>query len=338
MPAVARRVGQPVRVVARTPLAGGYHGGVERVDLDGAPPVVVKRARSVEVAALRAVAVVPGVEHPRLLAAGPDWVVTDFHDGVPLAEGPDVPDGVWTTLARVHAHWWRRRPRGIPVTDGQWWRRLCRDRIRPHLAAAAARCGDPGGRGAAARDAGAGGRDAEPAGPDAGPAGPDAALAAPEGGRPAGGAAVGGDAAEAAVYRRGVDLLDAWAEHPGMHAALTGLPRTLTHGDPHRGNVLLAAAGPVLLDWGNARVAPPGFDLAVLRAQGAVDLGPYRAEFARLAGAPSAELLAVEARCADAWAHVGYLGFAADHLGAARVGELLDGAARALDGLAAPAR
>ncbi|MGD9526438.1 phosphotransferase [Pseudonocardia sp.] len=280
LPALARRAGHPVRVVARTALAGGYHGGVERVDLDGAPPVVVKRARPVEIAALRAVAVVRGVEYPTLLAAGADWVVTDFHDGVPLAEGPDVPDGVWTTLARVHAHWWRRRPRAVPVTDAAWWRHLCRERIRPHLLAAAGRTDDP-------------------------------------------------------AYARGAALLDSWAGHAGMHAALAGLPRTLTHGDPHRGNVLLTAAGPVLVDWGNARVAPSGFDLAVLRGQGAVDLGPYRAEFARLAGAPSPEQLAVEECCADAWAHVGYLGFAADHLGVERVGELLDGAARALGGLAA---
>lgn len=279
--AVARRLGRPVAEVSptgRTPLAGGYHGGVERVELAGGGAVVVKRARPAEVAAMRAVAVVRGVEHPRLLAAGADWIVTDFHDGVPLAEGPDVPAALWVTLARVHAHWWRRRPRGLPVTDGAWWRHLCLARIRPHLEAAAARD-------------------------------------------------------DAAPYRRGADLLTAWAEHPGMHAALAGLPLTLTHGDTHRGNVLVTAAGPVLLDWGNARVAPAGFDLVVLRAQGAVDPEPYLAELARLAGPLPPGLLGAGSpgeACADAWAHVGYLGFAADHLGPERVEEMLDGAAGAL--------
>lgn len=56
--------------------------------------VVVKRTAPAEVAALRAVAVVAGVEHPRLLAAGPDWVVMPYYAGPPLAEGPHVPDDV----------------------------------------------------------------------------------------------------------------------------------------------------------------------------------------------------------------------------------------------------
>ena len=48
--------------------------------------------------------------------------------------------------------------------------------------------------------------------------------------------------------------------------ALARLPRTLVHGDAHRGNVL----GDTLIDWGDARVAPAALDLATLRAQGAV--------------------------------------------------------------------
>ncbi|MGQ0576351.1 MAG: phosphotransferase [Pseudonocardia sp.] len=278
LPVLARRLGRPVAVTGRCALSGGYHGGVERVDLDGAPPVVVKRTTAAEVAALRALAVVRGVERPALLAAGADWVVTWHYGGPALAEGPDVPVEVWTALARVHAHWLGRRPRGLPVTDGAWWRGLCLDRIRPHLQAGADRATDP-------------------------------------------------------VFATGAAALTGWAEDRRMHAALALLPRTLTHGDAHRGNVLCTPAGPALIDWGNARVAPPGFDLAVLRAQGATDLQPYRAVFAELAGAPPAELLAVEEACADVYTRVGYLGFAADHLGAARVGEMIDGAARALDTL-----
>lgn len=292
-------------VIARAPLAGGYHAGaVERVELDvggAARTVVVKRTHAVEVAAMRALAVVRGVDRPRLLAAGPDWIVSSHHPGPALAEGPDVPAGLWTTLARVHAHWLGKRPRGVPVCDAAWWRHLCVGRIRPHVVAAGERTGEP-------------------------------------------------------VFAEVADALARWAEDPAMHRALAVLPRTLVHGDLHRGNVLLAADGPTLIDWGNAKVAPPEFDLAVLRAQGAVDLAGYHAERARAAiradgpdvsdgksrpgrrnaatrAAGSADPRGVDAAgraCADAWAHVGYLGFAADHLGAERVAELADGAARAL--------
>ena len=40
-----------------------------------------------------------------------------------------------------------------------------------------------------------------------------------------------------------------------------GLPDTLVHGDLHQGNVIASAAGPVLLDWGDAGVGMPLFDL-----------------------------------------------------------------------------
>ena len=48
-----------------------------------------------------------------------------------------------------------------------------------------------------------------------------------------------------------------------------GLPATfgegtsVLHGDLHPGNVLLTADGPVVIDWTNASVGPPGADVAV---------------------------------------------------------------------------
>lgn len=265
---MARWAGGPVTVVGRAPLAGGYVAdAVTRVDLDPAPAVVIKRTTAVEVAAMRAVAVVPGVDRPRLLAAGPDWIVTPYYPGPVLAEGPYVPDEVWTALARVHAHWLRKRPRGIPVADGAWWRALCVERILPHVRAAHERTGDT-------------------------------------------------------RFLAVASSLVEWAEDPAMHAALAALPRTLVHGDAHRGNVLLAAGGAVLIDWGNAKVAPPGLDLPVLHAQGAVDDSPYRRALAELVGELPADLAAMQSHCAELWANVSYLGFAADHLGPARVEEL----------------
>lgn len=246
-------------MLARSPLSGGYvAANVERIDLDvdgRAVPVVRKAASAVEVAAMRAVAVVGGVPHP--LAVGPGWVVTPFVDAPPLADGAPVPDDVWATLARVHTHWHRRRPRGIPVVDGPWWAALC-----------------------------------------------DRTLVAVRGGMTRTGAAAFADAEKA---------LASWRDDPRILRALATLPRTLCHGDPHRGNIL----GDTLIDWGNARVAPAGLDLAVLRAQGA-EVPPNHPE------APG------ERDWADVHVHVQYLGFAADHLGAGRVAEMVATASDAL--------
>jgi len=280
LPTVTRWLGRPVVVSGREILTGGYVAdAVTRVDLTGAPSVVVKRASSTEVAAMRALAVVPGVERPRLLAAGPDWLVVPYYDGSPLAEGPDVPHDVWTTLARVHVHWLGKRARGLPVVDAAWWRALCLDRIVPHVHVAGERTGDQ-------------------------------------------------------VFADAATVLRGWATDARVLAALAVLPATLVHGDPHRGNILLTPSGTVLIDWGNARVAPAWQDLAVLRAQGAVDDSAYRQALVALTGRePRAELVEVERHCADVWANIGYLGFAADHLGAARVAELLNAATLALDAL-----
>lgn len=46
--------------------------------------------------------------------------------------------------------------------------------------------------------------------------------------------------------------------------AACGLPATLVHGDLHQGNVLDSPQGPVALDWGDAGVGHPLFDLPAL--------------------------------------------------------------------------
>jgi hypothetical protein len=267
-------------VVGRSALAGGYVShGVERVDLDvdGCPvPVVLKQASPVEVGAMRAVVVVPGVDRPRLLAAGPGWLVLPFYDGPALGPDDDVPGEVWTALGRVHAHWCRRRPRGVPVVDAAWWATMVTGRTLPAVRRARERTGN-----------------------------------------------VLFDEVEA--------LLERWSVEPRLRAALAVLPRTLTHGDAHRGNVLIAADGGVLIDWGNARVAPAGLDLATMAAQGAEPTQAYRAAVG--AGSTPPELHEVERWWAQAHVHVQYLGFAADHLGQTRVAEMIETAANAMDRL-----
>jgi hypothetical protein len=230
---------------------------------------------------MRALAVVPGIDRPRPLAIGRDWLVLPFVDGGALPDTAPVPDTVFEVLARVHAHWWRKRPRGLPVVDAGWWARLC-DHVLVAVRGALARTGEP----------------------------------------------------EFAEAER---ALVAWRADPRIRAALAVLPRTLVHGDPHRGNVLVDDAGAVLIDWGNARVAPAGLDLAVLGAQGASPPTVYDELFAELAGAGS-RLREVEAAWADVQVNVQYLGFAADHLGAGRVHEMITTAGKALDALGAASR
>jgi Ser/Thr protein kinase RdoA (MazF antagonist) len=250
---------------------------VERIvlDADGCPvTVVLKRSRSSEVAAMRAIAVVPGVERPRMIAAGTDrhgtWLLLPFYDG-PALDGGEVPAEVWDVLARVHAHWRGRRPRGVPVVDATWWRGMVTKHTLPAVHGAHARTGD-------------------------------------------------------ARLVEAAELLAAWSTDLRVRAALTLLPRTLTHGDAHRGNVLLAPDGAVLIDWGNARVAPAALDVATLAAQDA----PAPAAYTALVPEATEE---VERLWAQVQVHVQYLGFAADHLGTERVVEMVDTAARALDAL-----
>lgn len=47
-------------------------------------------------------------------------------------------------------------------------------------------------------------------------------------------------------------------------ARLAELPRTVVHGDPGRTNILISDGRPVLIDWDEARVDTPWFDLAAL--------------------------------------------------------------------------
>ena len=132
-----------MRVLDRAPLSGGYvAASVEKLvlDVDGQQrTVVLKAAEPVEVAAMRAVAVVTGLRPP--LAIGPGWLVLPFVDAPALGAAEPVPEAVWRTLAAVHAHWLGKRPRGIPVVDAAWWAALC-DRTLVAVRGGLARTGE----------------------------------------------------------------------------------------------------------------------------------------------------------------------------------------------------
>jgi Ser/Thr protein kinase RdoA (MazF antagonist) len=86
--------------------------------------------------------------------------------------------------------------------------------------------------------------------------------------------------AEHAELDRLVDVL------PTILDALSacGLPATLVHGDLHQGNVVDSAAGPVVLDWGDACVGHPLLDLPAF-----------------CHGLPAADHAIIEARVVAAW-------------------------------------
>ncbi|MFP5020184.1 aminoglycoside phosphotransferase family protein [Pseudonocardia phyllosphaerae] len=281
---LAAKLRRPVRVASRAALTGGVvAGSVERITLDDGTDVVLKTGdrekNAAEAAALRAVAVVNGpVRVPRMLAHGDDWLVLAHEPGEPLGPGDPVPDEVWRSLALVHAHWRRNRPRGVPVVDPRWWEGLC----------------------AQAADA------LDRAGADSVHDGADSGAA---------------------------DRIGALATDPRIGTALAALPRTLCHGDAHRGNVLRTPGGGILLDWGNARVAPGSLDTAVLAAppvDGPADAPAapvpeiYRETLHAATGAADPpRMIAAETAWARVQAHVQYLPYSAEHLGADRAASMV---------------
>jgi len=61
----------------------------------------------------------------------------------------------------------------------------------------------------------------------------------------------------------------ALARHDRLAAAARGRPErmVLTHGEPHRANTMTTPAGPVLIDWETALMAPPERDLWSMAAE-----------------------------------------------------------------------
>ena len=326
--AVETRYGSPVSVVRSGPLCGGYASSDVRLYellCAGRPVSVVwKRTTAREVAALRAVDEVSGIGGPRLLAHGAAGVddrsvgadVPGAGGGSAVARSGGGGDGpaAWVLMPH-HA--------GTPLVDGQpvpdaAYEILARVHARyldtrvpqlPVIDAAFWRrlCLDvalPAVRGAAKRAA----LGVEPA---------DTSRSALE------------------LYGDTEARLLSWSADERMLTALEVLPATLAHGDLHRGNILEGPDEAAIIDWGSARIAPGGLDLAVLAEQGGVDHERYHRRLAELSGRPVVPaLVEVEQQWALAMGYVQYLGFAADCFSADRVGAIGDRAAQAFEHLA----
>lgn len=106
-----------------------------------------------------------------------------------------------------------------------------------------------------------------------------------------------------------------WDGLSTLTAALARLPLTLVHGDVHPGNIIRnTTGGGTLIDWGTARLAPAGLDLANVVPLGSAGWASYLAAFAAASGQP---VDADRATCGYHWAtamvNLQYLPFAAAH-------------------------
>lgn len=85
--------------------------------------------------------------------------------------------------------------------------------------------------------------------------------------------------AQALLHRHAAAVQRAVERHDRLAAAVATRPErvVLTHGEPHRGNTITTAAGPVLVDWDTTLVAPPERDLWALAGEDDRALDDYAA-------------------------------------------------------------
>jgi aminoglycoside phosphotransferase (APT) family kinase protein len=78
-----------------------------------------------------------------------------------------------------------------------------------------------------------------------------------------------GEPARALLQRDGDAVHRALDRYDRLVATVQGRgrPVVLTHGEPHRANTITTAAGPVLIDWETALLAPPERDLWAMAAE-----------------------------------------------------------------------
>ena len=76
--------------------------------------------------------------------------------------------------------------------------------------------------------------------------------------------------ARAAMHRAAPALVDllALADRFRADAEARGVRSVVTHGEPHSGNIVRTARGPVLVDWDTVALAPPERDLWMLAGDG----------------------------------------------------------------------
>jgi aminoglycoside phosphotransferase (APT) family kinase protein len=101
-----------------------------------------------------------------------------------------------------------------------------------------------------------------------------------------------------------------------LYDALDKLPPTLAHGDVHTGNLIRTGSdGAVLIDWGNARLAPGALDLANMVDYGSPEWQVYVSAWEEAAGkAADEDLFELAYRWAVIQVNTQYLPFAVSHM------------------------
>jgi spectinomycin phosphotransferase len=69
------------------------------------------------------------------------------------------------------------------------------------------------------------------------------------------------DQVRALLTEAGPRIRDLLARFDQLASTASSLPRVITHGEPHPGNVIRTATGPILIDWDTVGLAPPERDL-----------------------------------------------------------------------------
>lgn len=130
------------------------------------------------------------------------------------------------------------------------------------------------------------------------------------------------------VYSRATELLRQWADDPRIRAGVELLPTTLLHGDVYGPNVLVSADRPPrLVDWGNARVGPAMFDVALSAGLGSAGYAAYLQAWEDASGEPMDPW---EAEAGHAWttalSHAMFVGTVAERFGPDAADAMLRGA------------
>ena len=111
-------------------------------------------------------------------------------------------------------------------------------------------------------------------------------------------------------------ILQYTMDSPVLGLAYEQLPKTLTHGDVHSGNIFdLGDDNHMLFDWGNARIAPAMLDLANMVEIGSDEWNTYYAAWEAAAGQSlDPEIAQLGYDWATALVNIQYLPFAITHL------------------------
>jgi aminoglycoside phosphotransferase (APT) family kinase protein len=127
------------------------------------------------------------------------------------------------------------------------------------------------------------------------------------------------------------------------YAAILGeiferLPKTLTHGDVHAGNIIRTTDDKyILFDWGNARFAPAMLDLANIIGKDSDEWRAYLADWQEITGEPlDAEVARMGYEWATAVVNLQYLPYAIGYLEPDTVEEMLNKVTDAIAALQKP--